>query len=115
MRQAARTVAEQNIKTVDASVRGQSAFDHAAVRKRINVAAGEQQHHFAAGEFRQMPGQHRGQSRSARAFDNALFQFREPQHRERERFLLNLNHLMHQRFRNRERLPACFSRRPLMR
>ena len=104
--QTARTIIQQNIEAINASVRRQSALNHAAVRQRINVAAGEQQHNFATGEFGQLTAQQRGQSRRACAFDDALFQFRQSQHRQRERFFLNLHHAMNQWPRDGQRVPT---------
>ena len=42
MRETAGTIVEQNVEAINASVRREAALDHAAVRERINVAAGQQ-------------------------------------------------------------------------
>ncbi len=82
MRQTARTIIQQNVETINASIRSQPAFNHAAVRQWINVAAGEQQHDFATGQLRQLTAQQRGQTRRASTFDNTIFQLRQSQYRQ---------------------------------
>lgn len=94
--EAAGAVTDQNIKTVDAPVGGEAALDDAAVGEGIDIAAGEQEDHFASCETGEMSAQEGSEAYGASAFDDAFFQFSEAEHGERDLLLLYLDHLLNE-------------------
>ena len=85
-------IADHRRKPAQAAVGDQPLFNHPGEHHRVDVAAGEQQHRWAAGQFRQTASHASRQRRGTGSFDHALFQFHQSQHGQRQLFLANAHH-----------------------
>lgn len=77
----ARAIADDSGESTKSSIGHQTAFDDAAEDVWIDVAAAKQEHALFAGEFFEFSGERCRQRRGGGSFDDAFFQFDEPQNR----------------------------------
>jgi len=96
MSEAARSIADQRVESVDAAVRREASLDDPAVRQGIDIPAGQKQNHSFVHEIRQRSTQQRCQASRPGAFDDALLQLGETQDRQRQRFFAHGHDPIHQ-------------------
>src|SRR5207244_8048823 len=95
--QTTRPIADHCSESAQATIRDQTALNHAAEHVRINVAAAKQENHTLSEKLLQFSGHARGERRGSRAFDDALLQFNQAQDRQRDLFLTDDHDEIHKR------------------
>ena len=85
--QTTRSIADHRSESAKATVRDQTALNHATEHVWIDVAAAKQENHTLSTKLLQFSGHARGERRGSRAFNDALLQFNQAQDRQRDLFL----------------------------